>query len=300
MSLARRSASKTRGGGWEDRREAVIRESGNLAFRERPFFGARDAGRSSHEPSRLGRLATACRLQTTPPSLASYFIVSVPRAAISWSGGKDSCAALHRTASRFDVVAMITMFDEECARSRSHGLRPEVIAGQAARLGLRHVAGRCSWSTYDAAFGAALDDIAADGITHVVFGDILFPEHRQWANDICAPRRLTAVEPLFGSSTRDLFVDWVASGAEAVIVTSRADRLDRSWLGRTLSIEMLAEFDRVGVDPCGENGEYHTVVTNSPLFGAPLRLDAGAAVLRSGCWALDVKVGVPEIRSSIV
>ena len=206
----------------------------------------------------------------------------VPRAAISWSGGKDSCAALHRAAPLFEVVAMMTMFDEEGARSRSHGLRPEVLAGQAARLGLRHVMGRCTWPTYNAAFGAALDELVAGGITHVVFGDILFPEHRQWAEEMCAPRGITAVEPLFGSSTRDLFVEWVASGAEAVIVTARAERLDRSWLGRTLSIDMLAEFDRLAVDPCGENGEYHTVVTDSPLFREPLRLDRGACVHRSG------------------
>ena len=213
-----------------------------------------------------------------------------PRAAISWSGGKDSCAALHRAAPLVDIVAMVTMFDEEAARSRSHGLRPEVLAAQAARLGLRQVMGRCTWPTYNTAFGTALDGLAADGITHVVFGDILFPEHRQWAEEMCAPRGITAVEPLFGSSTRALFVEWVASGAEAIIVTSRAERLDRCWLGRTLSIDMLAEFDRLAVDPCGENGEYHTVVTDSPLFREPLRLDQGEQVLRSGCWALDVTV----------
>ena len=220
-----------------------------------------------------------------------------PRAAISWSGGKDSCAALHRTAPLFDIVAMITMFDEEAARSRSHGLRPEVVAAQAARLGLRQVVGRCTWPTYNAAFGAALDELAADGVTHVVFGDIVFPEHRQWAEDMCAPRGIAAVEPLFGSSTRDVFVEWVSSGAEAVIVTSRAERLDASWLGRTLSLEMLGEFERLDVDPCGENGEYHTLVTNSPLFREPLHLDTGDHVLRSGCWALDVTVGVSEDKS---
>lgn len=213
-----------------------------------------------------------------------------PRAAISWSGGKDSCAALHRAMPMFDIVAMVTMFDEEAARSRSHGLRPEVLAAQADRLQLRQITRRCSWPTYNDAFASALDELAADGITHVVFGDILFAQHRQWAEDMCAPRGIIAVEPLFGSSTRDLYLDWVSSGAGAVIVTARAERLDHHWLGRTLSIDMLAEFDRLAVDPCGENGEYHTVVTSSPLFREPLRLDFGEQVLRSGCWALDVTV----------
>jgi diphthine-ammonia ligase len=214
----------------------------------------------------------------------------VHRAAISWSGGKDSCAALQRASADFDVVAMVTMFDEDAARSRSHGLRPEVLTAQAERLGLRQVIGRCTWQTYNDAFGDALDRLKDDGITHVVFGDILFDEHRRWAEQMCAPRGLVAVEPLFGRSTRELLVDWVRSGGEAVIVTARAEFLDASWLGRALSLDMLAELERLGVDPCGERGEYHTVVTNSRLFRHPLLLELGARVERSGCWALDVSV----------
>jgi diphthine-ammonia ligase len=209
------------------------------------------------------------------------------RAAISWSGGKDSCAALMRARRDFDVVAMVTMYDESGGRSRSHGLRSQVIAAQAARLGLRQVAERCSWATYNAAFGRALEAIAHD-VTHVIFGDILFDEHRQWAESMCAAHGLVAVEPLFGSSTEQLFVDWIESGSDALIVTARAQWLDASWLGRTLSMAMLPELRTLGVDPCGERGEYHTVVTNCPLFERRIDLDLGESVERSGCWALDV------------
>ncbi|MCC7418490.1 MAG: diphthine--ammonia ligase [Acidobacteria bacterium] len=213
-----------------------------------------------------------------------------PRSAISWSGGKDGCAALHRTVASHDVVAMLTMVDEEAGRSRSHGLRPEVLDGQAGRLGLRRLTRRCTWPTYDTAFAAALEELAADGVTHMIFGDILFDEHRRWAERMCAAAGLTAVEPLFGRSTLALFEEWTASGAEAIIVAARADRLDRSWLGRPLERGMLEAFARLGVDPCGERGEYHTVVTDSPLFRQPLPLKAGAQVRRAGCWALDVAV----------
>ncbi len=208
---------------------------------------------------------------------------------MSWSGGKDSCAALMRAAADFDVVAMVTMFDEEALRSRSHGLRPQIVAAQAERLGLTQVIGRCTWPTYNDTFGAALDQLVREhGITHVVFGDILYPEHREWAERMCAPRGLVAVEPLFGSATTTLLEEWVRSGSRATVVTVRAERLDPVWLGRTLSLEMLPEFARLGVDPCGENGEYHTVVTDCPLFSAPIELVTGSIVLRSGCWALDV------------
>jgi diphthine-ammonia ligase len=195
-----------------------------------------------------------------------------------------------RTRDVFDVVTMITMFDEPAERSRSHGLRPEILAAQADRLGLRRVAAPCSWDTYDAAFSSALAALAPDGITHVIFGDILFDEHRRWAERICEPHGMTAVEPLWGCSTLDLFEDWVSSGADAVIVTARAECLDETWLGRRLDRDLLPALTRLGVDPCGERGEYHTVVTSAPLFDRPLRLTDRGRVQRSGCWAMDVTV----------
>ena len=213
-----------------------------------------------------------------------------PRAAVSWSGGKDSCAALARSLPNFDVVAMLTMCDEEAARSRSHGLRPEVLSAQAERLGLTRMVGACTWATYDAAFAAALETLAADGVTHVIFGDILFDEHREWAERQCASQGLTAVEPLFGYATTALFEEWIASGSQAVIVTARAPLLDATWLGRPLHHGMLGEFTERGIDPCGERGEYHTLVVDSPLFSAPLRVSFGEAVQRADCWALDVTV----------
>jgi uncharacterized protein (TIGR00290 family) len=152
------------------------------------------------------------------------------------------------------------------------------------------VIGRCTWQTYDTAFAGALLELKDDDVTHVIFGDIMFDEHRRWAERMCEAAGLTAVEPLFGLSTLTLFEEWTASGADAVIVTARAEFLDESWLGRRLRREMLDAFTRLGVDPCGERGEYHTVVTNSPLFDRPMTLETGAVVQRSGCWALDVGV----------
>jgi diphthine-ammonia ligase len=194
---------------------------------------------------------------------------------------------------------MITMFDESAARSRSHGLRPDVLAAQADRLDLRRITGRCTWQTYDAAFSNALRAAKAEEITHVIFGDILFDEHRAWAETQCAVHGLVAVEPLFGSSTTALFNEWTASGGDAIIVTARAGFLDESWLGRTLRPEMLDQFARLGVDPCGERGEYHTAVLNSPLFSSPIDVVHGEHVLRGGCHALDVEVRSTksEVRS---
>ena len=140
-----------------------------------------------------------------------------PKAAISWSGGKDSCAAYHRARDTFDFVAAITMFNEDGTRSRSHGLRPEILAAQVERLGLQSITRTCSWETYDSAFDGALAEAATLGVTHVVFGDILFDEHREWAERLSAGRALTAVEPLWKQSTTDLYRSFLASGTRALI-----------------------------------------------------------------------------------
>ena len=141
-----------------------------------------------------------------------------------------------------------------------------------------------------AVYQRVLDEVAASGVTHVIFGDIMFDEHRLWAERVCEGSGLTAVEPLWGESTDVLFDEWIASGAEALIVTARAQFLDETWLGRALATDMAPDFVRLGVDKCGERGEYHTVVTRCPLFSRPLALRMTGAVQRSGCWALDVEV----------
>lgn len=211
-----------------------------------------------------------------------------PQAAISWSGGKDSCAAYHRARGAFDIVAAITMFNEDGTRSRSHGLRPEILHAQVERLSLQSITEACTWGTYDAAFDRALARAAAEGITHVIFGDILFDEHREWAERLSSGRGLTAVEPLWKESTTDLYRSFLASGTRARIVTVRASKLDESFLGRDLAENLLDEFVARNVDPCGERGEYHTVVTSCDAFARPVRVRALGRATHSGCVAEDL------------
>jgi hypothetical protein len=162
-----------------------------------------------------------------------------------------------RARSSLDIVAMVTMFDEEAARSRSHGLRPAVLTAQAGRLGLRQVIGRCTWQTYDAEFSRALSTLAADGITHVVFGDILFAEHREWAERMCLPgvdeeelgqRIIELVRRAQESKTEiqrlaDQVVSWFVPAVLAVA-------------GATLFVWGLAENDWGKRPPNIENDEY--------------------------------------------
>jgi diphthine-ammonia ligase len=210
-----------------------------------------------------------------------------PRTAISWSGGKDSYLALHRSSASFDIVAMVTMFSEDGARSRSHGLRPEILNAQAERLGLPLFAGRGSWATYESDYQQSLEDAKSLDITHVIFGDIMYESNRVFPERVCAAEGLTAVEPLWNEPTSALFREFVATGAEARIVTVREGVLDASWLGRRLTIGLLDDIERAGIDPCGEHGEYHTVVLDAPLFSSSISVAWGEQVLRSGCLAID-------------
>ena len=210
------------------------------------------------------------------------------RAAISWSGGKDSLAALTAARDTYDVVAAITMFDAQGLRSRSHGLRPELVASQASQLGLRALGARCEWPTYNAVFTRLLRSLRLFDITDVIFGDILFPEHREWAEARCAEAGLRAVEPLWGQATDVLLDACLAAGTRALLVTVRRPFLDEHWLGHPLDASLKLLFAERGIDPCGERGEYHTAVVDGPAFARPIAVDHGIRVVRGDCTALDL------------
>lgn len=210
-----------------------------------------------------------------------------PRAAVSWSGGKDCCLAFMRAAETHDIVALVTMFGEDGSRSRSHGLTPAVIEAQAARLGLPIYMERCSWATYTDQYLHLLTQLRQHDVTHVIFGDIMGDSHREWNERACAHQGLTAVMPLWGESTLLLAKDFIARGGDARFVTVRPPMLDESWLGGTLDADALVRLQAVGADPCGELGEYHTVVADCPAFSSPLTLVPGHHVLSNGCFAID-------------
>ncbi|MGH9556395.1 MAG: diphthine--ammonia ligase [Terriglobales bacterium] len=224
--------------------------------------------------------------------------MSKPIAAVSWSGGKDSCLALHRARQDYDIRALVTMLTEDGVRSRSHGLRPEVLERQAAALGFELVCGRASWESYEAEFARLLHDLRLRGFTHVVFGDILFQHHRGWTQRLCAQAGLEAVEPLFEECTGRVVQEFLDLRGEALIVTVRDACLDETWLGRKLNSELIQEFKRRNVDPSGENGEYHTLVAYFPGFSVPLRLKELGKHRHNGCTMLDLaaELQAPSVR----
>ncbi|AXE33227.1 diphthine--ammonia ligase [Chromobacterium phragmitis] len=207
----------------------------------------------------------------------------------SWSGGKDSCLALWRAAQAgAKPQALLTMLDEAGDRSRSHGVRPEVLALQAQALGLPQRLGKASWNDYREVFIEQLRAAAADGIQAAVFGDIDLDAHREWEEGVCAEAGLAAVLPLWGERRADLAREFVDAGFVARIVMVNTALVDEKWLGRTFNRQLIKDMLAEGVDPCGEAGEFHTLVMDGPLFDKPLALRDGEAAKLGEYRALDL------------
>lgn len=223
------------------------------------------------------------QVKSVPDKNTSFFC--------SWSGGKDSCLALYRACQAGAKPArLLTMLAEDGIRSRSHGLMREVLQVQASRLGIPLLAPTAAWSAYEAVFTDALHQLKKEGVQAGVFGDIDFSPHREWDERVCAATGMTLCLPLWECSKLELLDQFLAVGFKAMIVTVKEEKLGREFLGRIIDREIIGEFQHKVIDPCGENGEYHTVVVDGPLFSAPLLLDAGGTVIRSGSCMLEVRV----------
>lgn len=213
------------------------------------------------------------------------------RFACSWSGGKDGALALHRFRTAGGRPArLLTMMTESGDRSRSHGLTRQVLEAQAACLGLELRTAAAAWADYETAMTGLLAECAAEGIPDAVFGDIDVESHRAWEERVCAAAGMTAHLPLWQADRHAVLEEGWAAGFETMIIVVRDGVVGREFLGRYLDPEVARALTRLGVDPCGENGEFHTIVTGGPIFEHPLEIALGEQVLRADCWVQDLGV----------
>jgi uncharacterized protein (TIGR00290 family) len=209
----------------------------------------------------------------------------------SWSGGKDSALALELAIEGgAQPGALLTMMDESGERSRSHGLPLAVLQAQAAALDLPLVTCNTTWESYTPAFVAALAQLADAGCSDCVFGDIDIDDHLRWCRDVCAQAGISARHPLWQSGRPELVEELLARGWTAFVVVVRRPLLAESILGRRFDRALVDELDAAGVDVCGENGEFHTVVGDGPLFSTPLCIEFGAGYAALDCFACSVSL----------
>ena len=209
----------------------------------------------------------------------------------SWSGGKDSCLALHRAAAGGAIPkALLTVFTEDETRTRSHGLHRSVVEAQAVALGLELRTVAASWGNYRENLVDLLREARQDGMKSVVFGDIDIQAHRDWELAVARDAEMAGMLPLWGSERRDVLEEWWRLNFEARIVVVRDPVMSRDYLGRTLDARVALALEQQGIDVCGENGEFHTLATDGPLFRHPLKILAGEHVKRSDCWVENLRV----------
>ncbi len=170
------------------------------------------------------------------------------------------------------LAGLLCMLDETGLRSRSHGLPRAVLEAQADRLGVPVVFRSATWERYTDAFVEAVAELRASGIEHGVFGDIDLDGHRDWVQGVCARAGVGAHLPLWRDDRRPLVEEGLTRGIRSQIVVVNTALLPGAFLGRTLDAPTLDEVVAAGADACGENGEYHTVVTRAPGFSRDLGL----------------------------
>jgi uncharacterized protein (TIGR00290 family) len=183
------------------------------------------------------------------------------------------------------------MLDEHGERSRSHGLPPDVLQAQADSMGIPLKTACAAWDDYEEVFVSTLKEAAKDGVQACVFGDIDFAENRAWEEKVSQRAGLQAYLLLWQQSRADLLHTFLELGFKATIIATRADKLGKRFLGRVLDKALLAEFEQVGIDLSGETGEYHSIVTDGPLFSQTLNLQTGDITLHRGTWFLGIQVG---------
>ncbi|MBA2692700.1 MAG: diphthine--ammonia ligase [Rubrobacter sp.] len=212
---------------------------------------------------------------------------------VSWSGGKDGCMALRKILEdeRYSVKALLTTVTESYDRVSMHGVRRELLARQAASLGLplREVVIPKSASNeiYEARMGEALAEFRARGVEAVVFGDLFLEDIREYREAQLAKADMCGIFPVWGNDTSEFADEFIERGFRAVVVCLDPSKLDESFAGRSFDKEFLEDLPS-GSDPCGENGEFHTFVHEAPIFERSVEFDIGETLERDGFLFTDL------------
>jgi uncharacterized protein (TIGR00290 family) len=212
---------------------------------------------------------------------------------VSWSGGKDSCFALHeiQKTSGIRVEALITTVTRDFDRISMHGVRRVLLERQAASLGLPlqqiFITRGADNDEYERSMGEAFAPYQRRGVDVVVFGDLFLQDIRTYRERLLARFNMTGSFPVWGRDTRQFIREFITLGFKAIVVCVDPKQLDPSFCGRLIDNEFLADLRR-GADPCGENGEFHTFVFDGPNFRNPVKFSTGEVVCRDSFWFCDL------------
>lgn len=218
-----------------------------------------------------------------------------PRAWMCWSSGKDSAWALHvtRQEAKVDVVGMLTTVTEPYQRVSMHGVRDALLAAQADAAGLPlyrvGIPAPCPNEQYESAMRGALDEALSQGVTHMIFGDLFLEDIRAYRERQLAGTGIAPLFPLWGKPTPALAAEMIDGGLVAHLTCLDPRKVPRELAGRRFDHDLLAVLPE-GVDPCAENGEFHTCVSAGPMFRYPIPVEVDATVERDGFVFTDIRL----------
>jgi uncharacterized protein (TIGR00290 family) len=204
------------------------------------------------------------------------------KAVIAWSGGKDSVLALHEIQSTIQIEALITTVNED-DRIAMHGINKKLISQQAQAIGYPMIEVRvpqnCSNDQYEFKLAEALQEYRESGVEFVIFGDLFLEDIRAYREKFLKRIGMKGIFPLWKKETKTLAKQFIDSGFRAIIICVDTQTLSEEFAGRDFDYELLNSFPP-NVDPCGENGEFHTFVYDGPIFNQPLRIEKGQKYLQ--------------------
>lgn len=209
----------------------------------------------------------------------------------SWSGGKDSCFALMKAKENSYIpTILLNILNEEGKISRSHGIPSSILKAQAKEAGLPIELISSSWQEYEKHFTAALSSLKKQyHLSHAVFGDIDLQPHRDWEEKVCANAGLLAVLPLWKQDRRSLVMQMLDAGIETMIISCN-EVMGERFIGSIITPSLVEELESMGIDACGENGEYHTLVLNCPLFANRIDVTLTGKLQHEKYWFGQVAV----------
>lgn len=205
----------------------------------------------------------------------------------SWSGGKDSCLACYEARRRgYKVEYLLNFISKEYKRCCFHGIEPQLLNLQAGLIGIPLIQREVGpdMEEYEREFKEAVSHVKTSGIEGMVFGDLYLEEHRNWVERVCKELAIQPIEPLWGQPPNEVVEDFINLGFRAVVVSCKAELLEKEFVGRYVDRNFLRELNSRHICPCGENGEFHTLVVDGPTFKKRIEITKSRTILREGFW----------------
>ena len=213
----------------------------------------------------------------------------------SWSGGKDSCFAYYKARQAgYDVKYLLNFISRESRRGCFHGIESGLLQLQAKLVGvpIAQKETTADMQKYEEEFKEAVSELKVEGINTMVFGDIYLDEHKDWVERVCAEIGIKPLEPLWNNPPLKVMQEFIEAGFKAMVVSAQADKFNSDFVGRIVDKELIDELNARKICPCGENGEFHTLVIDGPIFKRGIRILESEPILKEGFWKhwfLDIK-----------